>query len=477
MRPRMFVRAIAFLTLLSLAGGSAAHAQDHYLRLYAQHTQARVYTDVAVLPTDSGAVALFAVRIPNSRLVFVREREPLAGAPFVARVEVTVQVRAADEIVTERTWQATHTAASYDASTSRTIDFEGRIPIHLAAGHFSYRLVLRDLTSDSYSPTLPRSLFVPDFEDGAVGPPIAERIDPDKRSRLALANLGGDLPFDGGGRLLVPVTVMADALAFRIWRLSQSEREKGAASSEARRSVDPDEGWEHVGRQAVDLDGASLVLEGTVPASDWQAVRITAQPLQPAPGADLPLEHVGSASFHLVPISLAEISERDGVYAIETRVVVDGENLQTISRFSFHWRDLPIALHDAETAIRMLSFIESPERIRSMLRGGRDAMRDAVTAYWSERDPTPGTPFNELMAEYYQRIDYAALTFRTGGGPAPNGLQTDQARIYIVYGPPDDVERTLPAPGGVEETWRYDDGRRFVFRAASSLDPLALQNE
>src|SRR5690606_34372307 len=115
-----------------------------------------------------------------------------------------------------------------------------------------------------------------------------------------------------------------------------------------------------------------------------------------------------------------------------------------------------------------------PVRIRAMLRGSRAEREQSILSYWKARDPSPGTPYNELMAEYYRRIDHAAVAFRTGAGPIPNGLRTDQARIYIVHGPPEGVDRTFPPTGGVEETWTYGDGRRFVFWAASSLDPLAL---
>jgi hypothetical protein len=58
--------------------------------------------------------------------------------------------------------------------------------------------------------------------------------------------------------------------------------------------------------------------------------------------------------------------------------------------------------------------------------------------------------------------------------PGPDGLHTDQARIFIRNGPADASERIVLSSGGVQETWTYADGRRFVFWAASSLDPFEL---
>jgi GWxTD domain-containing protein len=110
-----------------------------------------------------------------------------------------------------------------------------------------------------------------------------------------------------------------------------------------------------------------------------------------------------------------------------------------------------------------------------MLKGSSEVKMEAFKSYWDDRDPTPETVFNELMYEYYRRIDDAAFRFRTGQIPYPDGLRTDAAHIYVVYGPPDDIASSLPPSGGVEQTWTYADGRRFIFWAASSLDPLELQ--
>jgi GWxTD domain-containing protein len=138
---------------------------------------------------------------------------------------------------------------------------------------------------------------------------------------------------------------------------------------------------------------------------------------------------------------------------------------------------MPLSLYHPEVAIRNLAFIEDRKTIRLLLKGTREEQEAHIRAYWKERDPTPATEVNELMAEYYRRVDLAASRFRTGKYPVPDGLETDQARVYIVHGEPDDVERTFPDGGGVEEVWAYADGRRFHFWAPTSLDALELQED
>lgn len=61
-----------------------------------------------------------------------------------------------------------------------------------------------------------------------------------------------------------------------------------------------------------------------------------------------------------------------------------------------------------------------------------------IDAFWKQRDPTPGTPRNEFREEHYRRIAYADRMF--GRGTSLPGWRTDRGRIYIVLGPPKNIE-------------------------------------
>jgi GWxTD domain-containing protein len=98
-----------------------------------------------------------------------------------------------------------------------------------------------------------------------------------------------------------------------------------------------------------------------------------------------------------------------------------------------------------------------------------DAERNRfIEQFWLRRDPTPGTPQNEYRDEHYRRIAYANNRF---GTPTVAGWKTDRGRIYILYGPPDELDahgaQTIQRPpeqgGGTTqvfpfERWRY----RFI---------------
>jgi GWxTD domain-containing protein len=88
-----------------------------------------------------------------------------------------------------------------------------------------------------------------------------------------------------------------------------------------------------------------------------------------------------------------------------------------------------------------------------------------IEAFWQRRDPTPDTEENEYKEEHYRRIAYANEHFAAG---IP-GWKSDRGRMYIMYGPADEVE-SHPSGGSYErpmeegggetstfpfETWRY----------------------
>ena len=84
-----------------------------------------------------------------------------------------------------------------------------------------------------------------------------------------------------------------------------------------------------------------------------------------------------------------------------------------------------------------------------------------VEQFWSRRDPTPNTKTNEFRDEHYRRIGYANEHFAS----ARPGWQTDRGHIFIVYGPPDEIESrprkrgevhsSGPSPQFTAEVWRY----------------------
>jgi GWxTD domain-containing protein len=85
-----------------------------------------------------------------------------------------------------------------------------------------------------------------------------------------------------------------------------------------------------------------------------------------------------------------------------------------------------------------------------------------IEAFWQRRDPTPDTVENEFKEEHYRRIAYTNERFSSG---IP-GWRTDRGRIYIMWGPPDEIEshsagstynRPMSEGGGQTQVYGFDD--------------------
>jgi GWxTD domain-containing protein len=113
-----------------------------------------------------------------------------------------------------------------------------------------------------------------------------------------------------------------------------------------------------------------------------------------------------------------------------------------------------------------VSYIITDEERAAFKRLQTDEEREQfIENFWLRRDPTPDTVENEFKEEHYRRIAYANEHFASG---IP-GWKTDRGRIYIVYGPPDEIEdhssggfyERPPEEGGGEtstypfQQWRY----------------------
>ena len=97
-----------------------------------------------------------------------------------------------------------------------------------------------------------------------------------------------------------------------------------------------------------------------------------------------------------------------------------------------------------------------------------DEREQFIEQFWERRNPNPGSPENEFKEEYYRRIAYANEHYASG----IQGWRTDRGRIYIMYGPADEVEshpsggsyvRPTEEGGGETATYPFEQWRyRYI---------------
>ncbi|MBL8210905.1 MAG: GWxTD domain-containing protein [Bryobacterales bacterium] len=81
-----------------------------------------------------------------------------------------------------------------------------------------------------------------------------------------------------------------------------------------------------------------------------------------------------------------------------------------------------------------------------------------IEQFWLRRDPTPDSQENEFKEEHYRRIAYANERFASG---IP-GWKADRGRIYITFGPPDEIE-DHPSGGTYERPFEEGGGTTSTF--------------
>jgi len=112
--------------------------------------------------------------------------------------------------------------------------------------------------------------------------------------------------------------------------------------------------------------------------------------------------------------------------------------------------------------------ITSEERKAFMQLSNEEEREQFIESFWDRRNPNPDSEDNEFKDEHYRRIEYANEHFPAG----KPGWMTDRGRIYIVYGPPDEIEshpsggsynRPLEEGGGNTSTYPFEDWRyRYI---------------
>jgi GWxTD domain-containing protein len=116
---------------------------------------------------------------------------------------------------------------------------------------------------------------------------------------------------------------------------------------------------------------------------------------------------------------------------------------------------------DYARIMEVLSYIAEPGEVAHLRSLAPAAQAAGWEEFWHRRDPNPETGINEARVEFFRRVRYTERHFQ-GYGP---GWRSDMGRIYIKYGPPDQVESVAyqgDMPG--IEVWTYNRPlRRFLF--------------
>ncbi len=429
----MTSRTIILLILLAplFPAGSVLHAQpDPGGEMFLKSERRTFSVDVLSYPGDSAGLTRLDVyfEIPYHSLQFVNQ-----GGFFRAAYELIVEISdTADRLITEKVWSGKVEVDSIQEVRSKRPGEIVQKSIHLEPGRYRFNIRLRDIETDRSNASRLR-ITVPDYRSGSW--------------KVSDAMLLKGVEDQGGRKVITPnigasISDVSDSF-FVFLKLYNG----------------------------LGVDSALLLLE----VSDHGATPVLAETLRVG---------VRSGENSLIP-SLRSRALGVGEFTLRIRLLpVRGaagglptggtvEVAETERTFSVRWIGAPMEVTDIDAAIDQMQYIVEKELLEEMKALPAEQKRERWSGYWARRDPSPGTDRNELMEEYYSRVAYAMRQF----GHYTLGWKTDMGMVYIIFGPPSNVERhPFEIDSKPYEVWTYYElNRQFVFVDATGFGDYRLQ--
>ena len=375
-------------------------------------------SELHYFPLGDGYSVYYTYKIPYSQLYFEKDDDN-----FVSGLSVNIEVRdSLDNVVTRAFDEKNISVKDFDLTNSKTTNLQGLININLQEGKYKLLSIISDKISKRERKIPAIDLIISNSEK-LLNPIMLEPNEEicDNDENYVLVNNSSSIPFNKPNDILaIPVTDSTiKSLTINVTRgdttfiSNQLNSDSFALSSR------------------LEICNDKII----IPKSDNKTF----------------LKYFLFSEF---PAKLSE-----GPVRIEA--IPDNElNKKKVFSFDVIWIGKPISLKDPEEAIKLISIVESKDKVKELLNSDDD--QKALYSYWQKLDPTPKTNYNELMDEFYQRVDYCEITFKSIDGKG--GANSDRGNIYIKYGAPDYIERNTTNDDKVIESWFYNNPvRSFVF--------------
>lgn len=458
------------LTVSSLYGQRRGSS---YQALLMQTDRPNTYFDHVSFPVnDSTSQFAFLFRLDYDSVPFLKKnmnmQAPNPDAQYYAPLQIGFEIyegmasRRSSDLATSvyrDTWQDTLWVDTYEKTTSRTDYTQGIINTMLDAGQYHYEVQLprsnTPMAGDQTSGAPRREIPAPKRNVEISGAAAVESSDfillrdfqnSGNTFSATFFNYGNNILYgqDYSVFIQIPNTASGnvESLSIKLYRLV------GGANPDSREL-----------RHSVEINTDQVVRLGEV--------NFTKLNDDIGFEADISEEGMAYAYIHIPNKNFENASYRLVLENTENGEVLGEEMIQS------QWLDMPVSLYNLNVAIDMLRFIVSDSKLDEIDSGSDTERERKFREFWAQRDPTPDTEFNELMTEYYTRIDYAYNEFSSLQVP---GFETDQGETYILYGPPDEVERRMPTNAPTREIWHYPN-KTLIFEATTGFGDFKLVSE
>ena len=163
---------------------------------------------------------------------------------------------------------------------------------------------------------------------------------------------------------------------------------------------------------------------------------------------------------HLINLETKDINKVD----LKIEVTVNQGELSASKSSKFKSRDSFMfgGVANIDLALSQMNYILTTEERKKLKNLKQNEKENFFKKAWARRDPKPETKVNELMDEYYARVQFTEENFSRGSS---GGWRSDMGMIFILFGKPDDIQRYSSMQSNyVYETWYYFSiGEEFAF--------------
>ena len=461
---KYLISVLGLILLFSIPSVSEAQRQGtSYESLIQRSDQPNSYITDVILPTDNGATVGALFRLDYDLIPFLRVRPGNSNAPadaqYFAPIQMGIEVFEGHVNTNRRnfpnatsvfrdSYLDTVYVSSFEQTRSRLQHVQGVLSTDLEPGEYNYELQLTRAQSTQEQSSTRRNISVPAYDTlSTAGIVLMSDFSSDKESAKAsgtFLNYGENVLYgsDYDAMIVLPGSDTTSEYRVEVRRLLSTGSGNEGAETVFEQELTPDQMFE----------GGNYTLE-----RDREGVDITMELMD------------GGTRFGVVSVP------NSGFENARFRILVYDSDDNIIGRKTVNsrWLDMPVSLLNIDVAIDMMRFIVSDDQLDRLERGSASEKERKFREYWDQRDPTPDTEFNELMTEYYERIDYA---YRNFSSPQRPGFESDQGQAYILYGQPDNIERRLPADQPTREIWEYPN-RTLIFEATSGFGDFVLISE
>ncbi|TFH65772.1 MAG: GWxTD domain-containing protein [Candidatus Zixiibacteriota bacterium] len=129
-----------------------------------------------------------------------------------------------------------------------------------------------------------------------------------------------------------------------------------------------------------------------------------------------------------------------------------------------------LTIDDAKLMEQVIRYITKKEEKDTYKELNLDGKKAWLKAFWDRKNPNPGSRVNTYKNEIFRRFLYANYYYSSSTAKRNDGWSSDRGRIYIQYGPPDQIDqRPSTMAQKPYERWLYyrlpeqSGGNYFIF--------------